>query len=121
MEGTIRFFFVPYVYAFLGTTIAYTFKRKVDIVILPLVFYYGVSFVAQFLITWNMAFIYVDPIAIMVNGAISGYSSLLFLFFFFLFFVFCFFVVFFLSKKYDCNVIYNCDLCYMHNCCYIKE
>ena len=102
MEGAIRFFFVPYVYAFLGTTIAYTFKRKVDIVILPLVFYYGVSFVAQFLITWNMAFIYVDPIAIMVNGAISGYSSLLLMLFTIVIYVICIIVVTLKSKKCDC-------------------
>lgn len=102
MEGTIRFFFVPYVYAFLGTTIAYTFKRKVDIVILPLVFYYGVSFVAQFLITWNMAFIYVDPIAIMVNGAISGCSSLLLMLFTIVIYVICIIVVTLKSKKCDC-------------------
>ena len=95
MEGTIRFFFVPYVYAFLGTTIAYTFKRKVDIVILPLVFYYGVSFVAQFLITWNMA-------AIMVNGAISGYSSLLLMLFTIVIYVICIIVVTLKSKKCDC-------------------
>lgn len=102
VEGTVRFFFVPYVYAFLGTTIAYTFKRKVDIVILPLVFYYGVSFVAQFLITWNMAFIYVDPIVIMVNGAISGYSSLLLMLFTIVIYVICIIVVTLKSKKCDC-------------------
>lgn len=49
-----------------------------------------------------MAFIYVDPIAIMVNGVISGYSSLLLMLFTIVIYVICIIVVTLKSKKCDC-------------------
>lgn len=77
IEGTIRFFFIPYIYSFLGTVCAYIFKNKRDIIIEPLILYYGISFIMQFLIAWNINLIYIDPIAIMANSALSGFNSLL--------------------------------------------
>lgn len=49
-EGTIRFFIVPYIYSFLGITFSFLFNKKRDLILEPLILYYGISFIAQFLI-----------------------------------------------------------------------
>lgn len=77
VEGTIRFLMVPYIYSFLGALFAFLFKKKKDIILEPLILYYGISFVSQFIVGINIHFVYFDPIVIMANQALEGYSSIL--------------------------------------------
>ena len=104
-EGTIRFFIVPYIYSFLGITFSFLFNKKRDLILEPLILYYGISFIAQFLIGININFVYIDPIIIMANQALEGYSSILLIISTLAIYIICIIIVFAKNKKIEIGVI----------------
>ena len=104
-EGTIRFFIVPYIYSFLGITFSFLFNKKRDLILEPLILYYGISFIAQFLIGINIHFVYIDPIIIMANQALEGYSSILLIISTIAIYIICIIIVFAKNKKIEIGVI----------------
>lgn len=105
IEGTIRFFVVPYIYSFLGATFALLFKKKKDLILEPLILYYGISFISQFLIGININFVYIDPIVIMANQALEGYSSILLILSTTTIYIICIIVLIINNRKIEIGVI----------------
>lgn len=105
VEGTIRFLMVPYIYSFLGTTFAFFFKKKKDLILEPLILYYGISFVSQFMIGVNINFVYIDPIFIMANQALEGYSSILLILSTTIIYIICLIVLSVNNRKIEIGVI----------------
>ncbi len=71
----------------------------------PLILYYGISFIAQFLIGININFVYIDPIIIMANQALEGYSSILLIISTIAIYIICIIIVFAKNKKIEIGVI----------------
>ena len=81
------------------------FNKKRDLILEPLILYYGISFIAQFLIEININFVYIDPIIIMANQALEGYSSILLIISTIAIYIICIIIVFAKNKKIEIGVI----------------
>ena len=80
-------------------------NKKRDLILEPLILYYGISFIAQFLIEININFVYIDPIIIMANQALEGYSSILLIISTIAIYIICIIIVFAKNKKIEIGVI----------------
>ena len=86
-------------------TFSFLFNKKRDLILEPLILYYGISFIAQFLIEININFVYIDPIIIMANQALEGYSSILLIISTIAIYIICIIIVFAKNKKIEIGVI----------------
>ena len=78
LEGLVRFFIVPFVYATLSQSVVLLGKDLKEVIAAPILYYYGLSAVgfALYLLVPSIA-IYLNPSLIMASGSYEGYNSLL--------------------------------------------
>lgn len=78
IEGSIRFFMIPFAYSFLAQTSVLYFDNLKEIVAVPIVYYYLLTFIGYgFAVFQNNLYLYFSPAVIMSNGSFTGIHSIL--------------------------------------------
>lgn len=93
VDGIVRFFLIPFVYSILGAAIAFYTTSKKNIVIIPMIYYFGISVISQILYKVTPLAIYINPVGIMANQAVVGYNSILLLGFTFVTLFVCLYLI----------------------------
>lgn len=81
IEGTIRFFFVPFAYSCMGQAVAICLQSRKYIILEPIILYFGLTALMGVQNTVNAVTVYFNPIMIMTNQVIRGYNSILLMMF----------------------------------------
>lgn len=97
VEGLIRFFFVPFTYSLFGQCLS-LFVDSRKIMLVPIIFYYGITIIATLLYEIIPISIYFNPLMIMANQSIINYNSIGIMMFTFVLLIVC---LFFVSRKGD--------------------
>lgn len=80
VEGSIRFFLIPFVYSCLAQSAVVCFDHLKEVVATPIVYYYLLTFIGYgFAVFRNNLYIYFSPAVIMSNGSFTNFNSLLLL------------------------------------------
>ncbi len=78
IEGSIRFYLVPFIYTCFGQAIVLLFNNLKYPTIIPLAYYYGLSSVGSILSNYiEDNFIYFSPSVIMASGSYENFNSIL--------------------------------------------
>lgn len=78
IEGSIRFFLIPFAYSFLAQASVLCFDNLKEVVAVPIVYYYLLTFIGYgFAVFQNNLYLYFSPAVIMSNGSFTGIHSLL--------------------------------------------
>lgn len=81
LEGSIRFFMMPFVYSFLIQSTVLYFQNIKEVVATPIVYYYLLTLIGYGCAVFkNNIYIYLSPAAMMANGAFMNINSLLLIF-----------------------------------------
>ena len=78
LEGTIRFFLIPFVYAVFAETAALFFNDRKQVILFPFVWFYGITalaFVLMRIFGTVSLFLYLCPTTIMANGDYENLNS----------------------------------------------
>ena len=81
IEGTIRFFFVPFAYSCMGQAVAICLQSRKYIILEPIILYFGLTALMGVQNMVNAVTVYFNPIMIMTNQVIRGYNSILLMMF----------------------------------------
>lgn len=81
IEGTIRFFFVPFAYSCMGQAVAICLQSRKYIILEPIILYFDLTALMGVQNTVNAVTVYFNPIMIMTNQVIRGYNSILLMMF----------------------------------------
>lgn len=76
LDGVVRFFLMPYVYAFFSCCVAIIAQNIKQVIFAPIIYYLGLSSVGYASqIALGKKFLYLTPSTIMSSGAYDGFNS----------------------------------------------
>lgn len=78
LEGSVRFFLIPFVYAFFCQSFVLLKKGLKEVIAAPIAYYYGLSAIGYATMTlFSYASLYLNPSILMANGSYDSFNSIL--------------------------------------------